>query len=96
MLEHELSGPVNLTAPNPVTNREFTTTLGAVLRRPTLIPLPKPALWARLGRELTEALLYSSARVEPMISAAMPAILLSCCLSISTAVTTAAAPCSRQ
>lgn len=65
LLEHDLSGPVNLTAPVPVTNRVFTETLGSVLRRPTLIPLPKPALWVRLGRELTDALLYSSARVEP-------------------------------
>jgi len=67
LLTNEVSGPVNLTAPNPVTNAEFTKVLGRVLRRPTLLPIPKPALWARLGRELTEELLYASQRVEPTV-----------------------------
>lgn len=65
LLDADIEGPVNLTAPMPVTNREFTAALARALRRPALLPTPKPALWARLGRELTEALLYSSARVEP-------------------------------
>lgn len=65
LLENDVKGAVNLTAPNPVTNREFTKTLGAVLGRPTVLPIPKPILWARLGRELTQALLYASQRVEP-------------------------------
>ena len=65
LLEADMEGPVNLTAPEPVTNREFTAALGRALRRPALLPTPKPALWAKLGRELTEALLYSSARVAP-------------------------------
>ena len=67
LLTADVEGPVNLTAPEPVTNRELTAALGTALRRPTLLPVPKPALWARLGRELTEALLYSSARVEPAL-----------------------------
>ena len=67
LLTADVEGPVNLTAPEPVTNRELTAALGRTLRRPTLLPTPKPALWARLGRELTEALLYSSARVEPAL-----------------------------
>ena len=67
LLTADVEGPVNLTAPEPVTNRELTAALGRALRRPTLLPTPKPALWARLGRELTEALLYSSARVEPAL-----------------------------
>ena len=67
LLDADVEGPVNLTAPEPVTNRELTEALGRALRRPTLLPTPKPALWARLGRELTEALLYSSARVEPAV-----------------------------
>jgi len=54
-------------SPEPVTNRELTAALGRALRRPTLLPTPKPALWARGGRELTEALLYSSSRVEPAL-----------------------------
>ena len=67
LLDADVEGPVNLTAPAPVTNRELTAALGRTLRRPTLLPTPKPALWARLGRELTEALLYSSTRVEPAV-----------------------------
>ena len=67
LLTSDVEGPVNLTAPEPVTNRELTAALGRALRRPTLMPTPKPALWARAGRELTEALLYSSARVEPAL-----------------------------
>ena len=67
LLNEDVEGPVNLTAPQPVTNRQLTAELGRALRRPTLLPTPKPALWARLGRELTEALLYASARVEPAV-----------------------------
>ena len=67
LLEADVEGPVNLTAPEPVTNRELTAALGRALRRPAVLPTPKPALWAKLGRELTEALLYSSARVSPAV-----------------------------
>ena len=67
LLTADVEGPVTLTAPEPVTNRQLTAALGRALHRPTLLPVPKPALWARLGRELTEALLYSSARVEPAL-----------------------------
>ena len=65
LLEHDVSGPVNLTAPNPVTNAEYTRALGAALGRPTLLPTPKPALWARLGRELSRTLLEGGAHVSP-------------------------------
>jgi uncharacterized protein (TIGR01777 family) len=65
LLDHPVSGGVNLTAPNPVTNAEFTRTLGKVLHRPTLVPTPTIALWAKLGRELTRELLLSSAHVSP-------------------------------
>ena len=67
LLDAEVEGPVNLTAPTPVTNLELTRTLGRVLRRPARLPAPKPALWARLGRELAEALLYSSTRALPEV-----------------------------
>ena len=67
LLTNDVHGAVNLTAPNPVTNGEFTRVLGRVLRRPTLLPIPKPALWLRLGRELTQELLYASQRVEPTV-----------------------------
>ena len=44
-----LSGPVNLTGPQPVTNAEFTTTLARVMHRPALLPAPAPALRLVLG-----------------------------------------------
>jgi len=59
-----LEGPVNLVSPNPVTNSDFTKTLGRVLRRPTIIPVPSFALRLVLG-EMAEALLLASTRVEP-------------------------------
>jgi uncharacterized protein (TIGR01777 family) len=55
LLEH-LEGPVNLTAPNPVTNAELTRTLGELLRRPTVLPVPAPVLKLVLGEFSTEIL----------------------------------------
>ena len=60
----DLRGPVNLVSPAPVTNREFTKTLGRVLGRPTIFPLPAIAARLILG-EMADALLLASARVEP-------------------------------
>ncbi len=59
-----LEGAVNVTAPNPVTNAEFTRALGRVLGRPTLFPLPEAGVRLLLG-ELGEALLLEGARVLP-------------------------------
>jgi uncharacterized protein (TIGR01777 family) len=59
-----LHGPVNTVAPHPVTNAEFTRTLGQVLRRPTLLPLPAFVARAVFG-EMADALLLASTRVEP-------------------------------
>jgi uncharacterized protein (TIGR01777 family) len=59
-----LNGPVNVTAPEPVTNREFTRTLGRVLSRPTLLPVPAAALRLVLG-EMAESTVLASARVLP-------------------------------
>ena len=59
------SGPVNVVAPAPVTNREFTRTLGRVLRRPTLFPLPAFVARAVFG-EMADALLLGSTRVKPV------------------------------
>jgi len=65
-LEHEdVVGAMNLTAPAPVTNAEFTATLGRVLGRPTLLPTPLFPLRVRYGTELIQALLLDSARVLP-------------------------------
>jgi uncharacterized protein len=65
LLEKEaLSGPVNVVAPNPVTNREFTKELGHALSRPTLLPTPEFALRLVFG-EMADAALLASQRVEP-------------------------------
>jgi uncharacterized protein (TIGR01777 family) len=59
-----LSGAVNLVAPNPVSNREFAATLGRVLGRPTLAPVPAAAVRLLFG-ELGERLLLEGQRVLP-------------------------------
>jgi uncharacterized protein len=61
-----LGGPVNLTAPQPVTNREFTATLGRLLGRPALLPVPAAALSIALGRQLATEVLVASQRVLPV------------------------------
>jgi NAD dependent epimerase/dehydratase family enzyme len=64
-LTHDvLRGPVNATAPNLVTNREFTKTLGRVLGRPTIFPMPAFAARLAFG-EMADELLLSSGRVLP-------------------------------
>jgi NAD dependent epimerase/dehydratase family enzyme len=65
MFNESVSGPVNLTAPEPVTNLEFTKTLGQVLRRPTILPVPGFALRS-LYRDLADQALLVSQRAEPM------------------------------
>jgi uncharacterized protein len=60
----EVSGPLNATLPNPVTNRDFAKALGAALRRPALLPAPRFAVSAMRGPELTEQIL-ASMRVIP-------------------------------
>lgn len=59
-------GPVNLTGPAPVTNAEFTKTLGRVLGRPAALVVPKAALAIRFGREMTEEMLLASQRALPV------------------------------
>lgn len=64
-IENEsVRGAVNNTAPNPVTNEEFTKTLGSVLYRPTFLPLPEFAVHMVFG-EMGDALLLDSTRVIP-------------------------------
>jgi uncharacterized protein len=66
VLEHDsIAGPVNLTGPSPVTNTEFTETLGAVLHRPTVLPTPLLPLQLRYGKELVRQLLVEGQRVLP-------------------------------
>lgn len=59
-----LRGAVNVASPNPVTNEEFTKTLGSVLYRPTFLPLPEFAVNLVFG-EMGDALLLASTRVIP-------------------------------
>lgn len=66
-IDEELHGPVNLTAPHPVRNKEFATALGEALKRPSFFPAPKFALDVRLGKELAEAIGYGSQRVVPKV-----------------------------
>jgi uncharacterized protein len=67
LLTADTSGAVNLTAPQPVTNAEFTDTLGDVLHRPTFLPIPKFGPKILLGGELADNLLFSGQRVVPTI-----------------------------
>ncbi|MGH2958508.1 MAG: epimerase, partial [Solirubrobacterales bacterium] len=59
----ELVGPFNVAAPNPVTNAEFTKSLGSVLRRPTFLPAPKFALKTFAG-EMADEMLLASQRID--------------------------------
>ena len=64
-LENEsVRGALNVVAPNPVTNEEFTKTMGTVLYRPTFLPLPEFAVHMVFG-EMGDALLLDSTRVVP-------------------------------
>lgn len=65
-LDHdEATGAYNATAPNPVTNREFTKALGRALGRPAVIPVPKLAVKIRLGSELGEIAATAGQRALP-------------------------------
>jgi uncharacterized protein len=57
-------GPVNVTSPEPVRNRDFTRTLGRVLSRPTVLPVPAHGLRLIFG-EMADATLLASTRVVP-------------------------------
>ncbi|MCC5947101.1 MAG: TIGR01777 family oxidoreductase [Nitriliruptoraceae bacterium] len=64
LIEQELSGPVNLTAPEPVTNAEMTKAIGEVLKRPTVLPIPTFAIKALYG-DMGATLATVSNRVLP-------------------------------
>ena len=65
LLTADVTGPVNLTAPQPVRNADFTRTLGAVLHRPTVLPVPAFGPRLLFGRELADVLLFEGQRVLP-------------------------------
>ncbi len=65
LLNSKITGPVNLTSPNPVTNQEFTAALARALHRPAIFPAPAFALRAALGGFSTEIL--GSKKVMPKV-----------------------------
>ena len=67
LLTADVSGPVNLTAPNPITNRGFATLLGQALGRPSLLPVPSFGPKLLLGGELANALLFTGQKVLPKV-----------------------------
>lgn len=70
LLGANVTGAVNLTAPQPVTQAEFTKTLARVLRRPSLLPVPSFGPKILLGGELADALLFTGQKVLPNVLSA--------------------------
>lgn len=66
----DVEGPVNLTAPQPVTNAEFTQALGRALRRPVAIPVPAAVLRAALGQMGDELLLWGQRAIPARLTEA--------------------------
>ena len=67
VLDNRIDGPVNLCAPTPLTNADFTRALGRQLHRPTFATVPVVALRVVLGAALTEGAVLASQRVEPTV-----------------------------
>lgn len=67
LLTAPVSGAVNLTAPNPATNAEFTSILARVLHRPALLSIPSFGPKLLLGSELADSLLFTGQRVLPSV-----------------------------
>ncbi|MDP6354315.1 MAG: TIGR01777 family oxidoreductase [Planctomycetota bacterium] len=64
LMNESIEGPVNIVSPNPVTNRDYTKTLGKVISRPTILPMPAFAARLAFGEKADELLLLST-KVEP-------------------------------
>ena len=67
LLTHDVRGPVNLTAPNPVRQADYAKTLASVLHRPSFLPTPAFGPKLLLGAELADTLLNDSQRVLPSV-----------------------------
>lgn len=65
LLDGDQTGPFNLTAPTPVTNLAFTEAVGHAVHRPTVLPVPLPALRIVFGSQLVSDALLASQRVLP-------------------------------
>lgn len=68
--DRTLSGPVNATAPNPATNRDFTKALAKLFRRPAVLAVPRPALALVMGSELADQVALAGQRVLPVAAQA--------------------------
>jgi uncharacterized protein len=66
IVDKSISGPINAVSPNPITNANFTNTLGKVLSRPTIFSIPRFIIKSILGEELANSAILSSSRVVPM------------------------------
>ncbi len=67
LLSSPTSGPVNMTAPNPVTNSQFAAILGRILNRPSFLPVPAFGPRLLLGADRADALLFDGARILPAV-----------------------------
>jgi NAD dependent epimerase/dehydratase family enzyme len=65
ILDHRLSGPINVAVPAPLTNRDFTRVLASALHRPAFFAVPRAALDVVLGSEMAGELIFVSQRVVP-------------------------------
>jgi uncharacterized protein (TIGR01777 family) len=65
LLDADVTGPVNLVAPNPVRAGEYAKAIGRALHRPAILPVPRLGPELLLGRELADALLGQSQRIAP-------------------------------
>jgi uncharacterized protein len=63
--DKSIAGPLNAVSPNPITDADFTSTLGKILSRPTIFSIPESIIKLPLGEELANAALLSSTRVIP-------------------------------
>lgn len=66
-LNESVQGPVNVVAPNLVSQGEFAKTMGKILNRPTFIPTPAFALRSLLGSDAADAMLLASIKVQPQV-----------------------------
>ena len=67
LLTHDIAGPVNMTAPNPVTNQQFTDAFAKALHRPAKLPLPLPVASALFTREMVQDAMLASQRALPTV-----------------------------
>lgn len=64
-IEADVEGPVNATAPNPATSKDFSKTVGRVLHRPVMVGVPPPVLRVMFGREMANEMLLAGQRAVP-------------------------------